>query len=111
MALRCAEALTIITQCRNEQLFIVCLLAIRHVQRHEDRCKVVRAHAIVQGCEERGGLASFEVNFMFEEAGVAKAALVKLRLCPKHALHLNYQKNQLALQVRGSELDGPGGAE
>lgn len=64
------------------------------------RCKGFACPS-AQGCHERGGLASFEVNFVFEEAGIAKAALVKLRLCPKHALHLNYQRNQLALQVRG----------
>ncbi len=40
-----------------------------------------------------------QVNFSYAEGGVQKAALVKLRLCPKHALQLNYQKNQQALEV------------
>lgn len=40
-----------------------------------------------------------QVQFAYSEAGVQKAALVKLRVCPKHALQLNYQKNQHALQV------------
>lgn len=57
-----------------------------------------------KGCNESSGLASFEVNFVYEEAGAAKAALVKLRLCPKHALQLNHQKNQLALQAQHKQL-------
>lgn len=39
------------------------------------------------------------MQFAYTEAGTQKAALVKLRLCPKHALQLNYQKNQEALKV------------
>lgn len=53
-----------------------------------------------RGCNQHSSLASFEVNFVYEEAGAAKAALVKLRLCPKHALQLNFQKNRLALQAQ-----------
>ena len=42
----------------------------------------------------------WQVQFAYEEAGEQKAALVKLRVCPKHALQLNYQKTQSALLVR-----------
>ena len=38
-----------------------------------------------KGCEEKRGLSSFEVNFAYQEAGESKQALVKLRVCPKHA--------------------------
>lgn len=48
------------------------------------------------GCEERRGLASFEVPFAYQEAGERKQALVKLRLCPTHAYQLNYRKHQEA---------------
>ena len=39
------------------------------------------------------------MQFAYNEAGTQKAALVKLRLCPKHALQLNYQKNQESLKL------------
>ncbi|KAL4419431.1 hypothetical protein ABPG77_006358 [Micractinium sp. CCAP 211/92] len=48
------------------------------------------------GCEERRGLASFEVPFAYQEAGERKQALVKLRLCPTHAYQLNYRKQREA---------------
>ncbi len=38
-----------------------------------------------KGCNETRGLSSFEVNFAYQEAGESKQALVKLRVCPKHA--------------------------
>lgn len=47
-----------------------------------------------RGCEERRGLASFEVPFGYEEAGERKQALVKVRVCPEHAYQLNYRKNR-----------------
>eukprot|EP00884_Botryococcus_braunii_P003073 jgi/Botrbrau1/12767/Bobra.0238s0006.1 len=43
-------------------------------------------------CDEKRGLASFEVPFSYREAGKAKQALVKVRVCPKHAARLNYRK-------------------
>ncbi|EFN56799.1 hypothetical protein CHLNCDRAFT_22127 [Chlorella variabilis] len=49
-----------------------------------------------QGCEERRGLASFEVPFAYQEAGERKQALVKLRVCPTHAHQLNYRKQREA---------------
>jgi protein FRA10AC1 len=49
-----------------------------------------------RGCEERRGLASFEVPFGYIEAGEKKQALVKVRLCPEHAYQLNYKKNKQA---------------
>lgn len=36
-------------------------------------------------CGERHGLMSFEVPFAYKEAGERKQALVKVRLCPRHA--------------------------
>ena len=44
-------------------------------------------------CDERRGLESFEVPFGYNEAGERKQALVKVRLCPKHALKLNYKRS------------------
>ena len=38
-----------------------------------------------RGCGETRGLASFELNFRYVEAGERKAALVKCRVCPPHA--------------------------
>jgi len=49
-----------------------------------------------RGCEERRGLASFEVPFGYVEAEQKKQALVKVRLCPEHAYQLNYKKNREA---------------
>ena len=34
-----------------------------------------------------------QVNFKYKEAGQAKQALVKLRVCHTHALHLNHKAN------------------
>ena len=53
-----------------------------------------------KGCDERRGLDSFEVNLGYQEAGVRKNALVKLRVCPAHGLQLNYKKNAEVLKVR-----------
>lgn len=39
-------------------------------------------------CPDRTALRSFEVNFAYREHGVAKQALVKLRLCPSCAARL-----------------------
>eukprot|EP00850_Spirogloea_muscicola_P002352 SM000009S23481 [mRNA] locus=s9:280679:282846:+ [translate_table: standard] len=57
-----------------------------------------------KGCNERAGLHSYEarcktaqaikVNFAYKEAGEEKQALVKLRICPKHAYQLNYRKEK-----------------
>eukprot|EP00850_Spirogloea_muscicola_P016696 SM000137S00474 [mRNA] locus=s137:305665:309290:+ [translate_table: standard] len=67
-----------------------------------------------KGCDERAGLHSYEalridiewilienvallsksVNFAYKEAGEEKQALVKLRICPKHAYQLNYRKEK-----------------
>jgi len=52
-----------------------------------------------KGCDERRGLESFEVNLGYLEAGVRKNALVKLRVCPAHALQLNYKKDKEVLKV------------
>ena len=42
----------------------------------------------------------WQVNFAYREAGENKQALVKLRLCPKHALQLNYKQNEKLLKKR-----------
>ena len=47
------------------------------------------------GCEEQQGLSSYEVPFGYVEAGVKKRALVKVRLCKKHAGQLNYKKHSI----------------
>ncbi|CAG9461338.1 unnamed protein product [Pedinophyceae sp. YPF-701] len=44
------------------------------------------------GCSERAGLATFEVNFAYVEAGEGKQALVKLVVCPECAYKLHYKK-------------------
>jgi protein FRA10AC1 len=43
-------------------------------------------------CPRTDGLASFELNFAYQEAGEQKQALVKLRVCPDHAYQLHYRK-------------------
>ncbi|GIL82844.1 hypothetical protein Vretimale_8174 [Volvox reticuliferus] len=47
-----------------------------------------------KGCEANDGLCSYEVNFAYQEAGVRKQALVKLRVCPSCAFKLNYRKEK-----------------
>eukprot|EP00798_Chlamydomonas_sp_ICE-L_P003948 gene3948-14025_t len=48
-----------------------------------------------RGCNESGsGLASYEVDFAYTEAGENKQALVKLRVCPGCAFKLNYKKER-----------------
>ena len=37
--------------------------------------------------------AALQVNFKYKEAEQQKQALVKLRVCPTHALHLNHKAN------------------
>eukprot|EP00877_Chromochloris_zofingiensis_P003571 jgi/Chrzof1/13214/Cz07g24200.t1 len=54
-----------------------------------------------KGCDQRPGLASYEVNFAYKEAGVSKQALVKLRLCPDCAYKLNYRKEKQFRKVSG----------
>ncbi|KAK9813683.1 hypothetical protein WJX73_003513 [Symbiochloris irregularis] len=57
-----------------------------------------------KGCSEQRTLASFEVPFSYMEAGQRKQALVKVRLCPKHAIQLNYRKTQEKPNAAGSAL-------
>ena len=51
-------------------------------------------------CEQ---LAHVQVNFAYKEAGEQKQALVKLRLCPKHALQLNHRQNYKLIKKRKRE--------
>lgn len=57
-----------------------------------------------KGCDERRALASYEVNFAYKEAGEHKQALVKVRVCPKHAMQLNHKQNQQLIKKRKQEL-------
>ncbi|XP_024025849.1 protein FRA10AC1 [Morus notabilis] len=45
-------------------------------------------------CDEKEGLASYEVNFSYFEAGENKQALVKLVACERCAEKLNYKKRK-----------------
>lgn len=45
-------------------------------------------------CDEKNGLASFEVNFSYFEAGENKQALVKLVACERCAKKLHYRRNR-----------------
>ncbi|CAI5519890.1 unnamed protein product, partial [Closterium sp. Naga37s-1] len=56
-----------------------------------------------KGCDNREGLHSYEVNFAYHEAGQKKQALVKLRVCTKHAYHLNYRKEKELEWQRAAE--------
>lgn len=47
----------------------------------------------------------WQVNFAYKEAGESKQALVKLRLCPKHALQLNFKQNEQLLKKRKRDHD------
>jgi hypothetical protein len=49
-------------------------------------------------CDAADGLVSYEVNFAYEEAGEAKNALVKLRVCPACAAKLNHGRGERALR-------------
>lgn len=54
-------------------------------------------------CDEKDGLASYEVNFSYFEAGEHKQALVKLVACERCALKLNYRKLKEKEQSEGSK--------
>ncbi|XP_004510987.1 uncharacterized protein [Cicer arietinum] len=58
-------------------------------------------------CNEKDGLASYEVNFCYFEAGENKQALVKLVACERCAGKLNYkrQKEKEQLEKRQQEQD------
>ncbi|RDX86061.1 Protein FRA10AC1-like protein [Mucuna pruriens] len=58
-------------------------------------------------CNEKDGLASYEVNFCYSEAGENKQALVKLVTCERCACKLNYkrQKEKEQLEKRQQEQD------
>ncbi len=45
-----------------------------------------------------------QVNFAYKEAGGHKQALVKVRVCPKHAMQLNHKQNQQLIKKRKQEL-------
>jgi len=43
-------------------------------------------------CDKMGKLESYEVNFVYKEKKVKKNTLVKVRLCGKCSIKLNYKK-------------------
>lgn len=43
-------------------------------------------------CDATNALTSFEVNFAYKERGEGKNALVKVKLCPRCAVKLNWKK-------------------
>ena len=43
------------------------------------------------------------MHFAYKEAGEHKQALVKVRLCPKHAMQLNHKQNQRLIKKRKQE--------
>ncbi|KAI9576530.1 protein FRA10AC1 [Glossina fuscipes] len=45
-------------------------------------------------CSTRDGLRTWEVNFVYQEQGDRKNALVKLRLCSEHSVQLNYRSKK-----------------
>ncbi|XP_031273800.1 protein FRA10AC1 isoform X2 [Pistacia vera] len=45
-------------------------------------------------CDEKDGLASYEVNFSYVEAGESKQALVKLVICERCAEKLHYKRRK-----------------
>lgn len=86
----------------SEHVFIFCMY------RHTSRTRSARAlhmKAFISGtllalekCFDT--CLIWQVNFAYKEAGESKQALVKLRLCPKHALQLNYKQNEQLLKKR-----------
>lgn len=63
----------------------------------------------VKGCSAQEGLASYEVNFAYTEAGAAKQALVKLRCCLECALKLNYKREKAFRKLQAKQLTLPSG--
>ncbi|OAY44801.1 protein FRA10AC1 [Manihot esculenta] len=56
-------------------------------------------------CDEKNGLASYEVNFSYFEAGENKQALVKLVTCERCAEKLNYKNRKEKEQLEKRERE------
>ncbi|KAF2293569.1 hypothetical protein GH714_002884 [Hevea brasiliensis] len=56
-------------------------------------------------CDEKNGLASYEVNFSYVEAGENKQALVKLVTCERCAEKLNYKNKKEKEQLEKREKE------
>lgn len=56
-------------------------------------------------CDVKDGLASYEVNFSYFEAGENKQALVKLVTCERCAKKLNYKKHKEKEQLKRKEKE------
>ncbi|KAF8060008.1 Fra10ac1 [Scenedesmus sp. PABB004] len=63
-----------------------------------------------RGCAAVGGLSAFEVNFAYAEAGQAKQALVKVRLCADCAAKLNHGRGGAAYRPVAEGARGGGAA-
>ena len=74
-----------------------CQLRGGGLSRSVEECLFTYIHvAPLEGIHQNSWL---QVNLGYVEAGVHKNALVKLRLCPEHALQLNYKKDAAVLKV------------
>uniref|UniRef100_A0A7C8ZNR7 Protein FRA10AC1 n=2 Tax=Opuntia streptacantha TaxID=393608 RepID=A0A7C8ZNR7_OPUST len=54
-------------------------------------------------CDEKNGLASYEVNFSYFEAGENKQALIKLVACGRCAEKLHYRRHRQKKQLESTE--------
>ncbi|KAF7836049.1 protein FRA10AC1 [Senna tora] len=57
-------------------------------------------------CDEKDGLASYEVNFCYSEAGENKQALVKLVICERCADKLHYKRRKEKEKLEKREQEG-----
>ena len=55
-------------------------------------------------CSTAASQLLVQVHFAYKEAGEHKQALIKVRLCPKHAMQLNHKQNQRLIKKRKQEL-------
>ena len=62
----------------------------------------VKYHGFVPQLADCANL--LQVNFAYKEAGEHKQTLVKVRVCPKHAMQLNHKQNQHLIKKRKQEL-------
>ena len=62
----------------------------------------VKYHGFVPQLADCANL--LQVNFAYKEAGEHKQALVKVRVCPKHAMQLNHKQNQQLIKKRKQQL-------
>ncbi len=68
------------------------------------RAQLMRQQWEVKYCGLSDSANVLQVNFAYKEAGECKQALVKVRVCPKHAMQLNHKQNQQLIKKRKQEL-------